>query len=108
MALYAEYDNSDELLIPNNHVTVLWKTDEQQSVVLVPQTAVYSDAHGAYVMRVNDDNTVVQQYIKQGSTLNTSIVVESGLQPNDTIVLAGGQKLHIGQSIHIITNPEDQ
>ncbi|MBQ4471662.1 MAG: efflux RND transporter periplasmic adaptor subunit [Alphaproteobacteria bacterium] len=103
MSLYAEYDNEDELLMPNNHVTVLWKSNEDFTTVLVPQTAVYSDANGAYLMRVNPDHTVVQQYIKQGQTFNNLIAVESGLGPNDTIVLAGGQKLHSGQKIQEVS-----
>ena len=103
MSLYAEYDNEDELLMPNNHVTVLWKNSDDKSVVSVPQTAVYSDANGSYVMRVNPDKTVVQQYIKQGQTTHNMITVEAGLSPNDTIVLAGGQKLHSGQSIKEVT-----
>lgn len=103
ISLYAEYDNVDELLIPNDHVTVLWKNSESKSSLFVPQTAVYSDANGSYVMRVNPDNTVVQQYIKQGEFSDNTIEVESGLKAEDIIVLTGGQKLKSGQSIHVVS-----
>ena len=106
ISLYAEYDNVDELLVPNNHVTVLWRTNEEKPALFIPQTAVYNDATGAYVMLVKPDNTVVQQYIKTGQILDRGIEVESGLSAQDTIVLSGGQKLHSGQSIHVIEAEE--
>ena len=103
ISLYAEYENLDELLVPNNHVTILWQSNEKKPALLIPQTAVYSDSNGPYVMRVNPDETVIQQYIKQGQTVDNSIEVESGLKAEDTIVLSGGQKLRSGQSIHVIS-----
>ena len=106
ISLYAEYDNTDELLVPNNHITILWNSNEQKPAIFVPQTAVYNDANGSYVMLTKPDNTVVQQYIKTGKTLENAIEVESGLTTKDTIVLSGGQKLHNGQSIHVITTEE--
>ena len=107
MGLYVEYDNPDELLVPNNHVTVLWTTNEQKPVLTVPQAAVSSDLNGPYVMKVNPDNTVIQQYITQGDIVHNDIIVEAGLQQSDVIVLSGGQKLKNGQSIHILNTPEE-
>ena len=101
MNLYAEYDNTDGLLIPNDHVNVLWQSSQPRMVVTVPQTALYNDATGSYVMKVNDDNTVVQQYVVQGETRNSQITVE-GLNANEKIVLSGGQKLRSGQTIQPI------
>ncbi len=106
ISLYAEYDNKNELLVPNNHVTILWKSNEQRPSLFIPQTAVYNDANGSYVMRAQQDNTVVQQYIKTGQTLDNMIEIESGLNEKDTIVLSGGQKLHNGQSIHVISTED--
>lgn len=101
MNLYAEYDNTDDLLIPNDHVNVLWQNSQPRVVVTVPQTALYNDATGSYVMKVNEDNTVVQQYVKQGATQNSRIIVD-GLNANEKIVLSGGQKLRSGQTINPI------
>ena len=106
ISLYAEYENKEELLIPNNHVTILWKSNEQKPALFIPQTAVYNDANGSYVMIVKEDNTSVQQYIKTGRTIDNLIEVESGLTDKETIVLSGGQKLHNGQSIHVISTEE--
>ena len=98
MNLYAEYDNTNDLLIPNDHVNVLWQNSQPRTVVTVPQTALYNDATGSYVMKVNEDNTVVQQYVNQGATQNSQIIVD-GLKPDEKIVLSGGQKLRSGQQI---------
>lgn len=103
ITLYAEYDNLDELLVPNNHVTILWRVHRDTQALFVPQTAVYSDANGAYVMRVNPDETVIQQYVTTGQTMENQIEIESGLKAGETIVLIGGQKLRSGQSIHVVS-----
>ncbi len=101
MNLYAEYENTDDLLIPNDHVNVLWQNSQPHTVVTVPQTALYNDATGSYVMKVNEDNTVVQQYVTQRQTQNGQIIVD-GLNANEKIVLSGGQKLRSGQPINPI------
>lgn len=98
MNLYAEYDNTNDLLIPNDHVNVLWQNSEPRTVITVPQTALYNDATGSYVMTVNEDDTVVQHYVNQGATQNSQIIVD-GLKPDEKIVLSGGQKLRSGQQI---------
>lgn len=101
MNLYAEYENTDDLLIPNDHINVLWQNSQPHTVVTVPQTALYNDATGSYVMKVNEDNTVVQQYVTQRQTQNGQIIVD-GLNANEKIVLSGGQKLRSGQPINPI------
>ena len=101
--LYAEYENLDELLVPNNHVTILWQTHQESEALFVPQTAVYNDANGTYVMRVNSDETVVQQYVTTGQTMGNQIEIASGLKAGDAIVLIGGHKLRSGQAVHIIS-----
>lgn len=102
IALYAEFDNQDELLLPNNHITVLWTTAESKPSVTIPQTAVYNDTEGSYVMLVNADNKVVQRYVQLGQTIDDKVAIEEGLTLQDTIVLTGGQKLHNGQGINAI------
>ena len=101
--LYSEYENADELLVPNNHVTILWRAEQDEEALFVPQTAVYNDANGTYVMRVNPDATVVQQYVTTGQAFKNQIEIESGLKMGETIVLIGGQKLRNGQSIHNVS-----
>lgn len=107
ITLYAEYDNEDELLVPNNHVTILWRANQDKSVLFVPQTAVYNDANGSYVMRVNPDETAVQQYVTTGLTEGNMVEIESGLNAGETIVLIGGQKLRNGQTIHVISTESE-
>lgn len=100
--LYAEYENNEDFLIPNDHVNVLWQNTEPKTVVMVPQTALYNDASGSYVMKLNQDNTVIQQYVTKGENINGQIVIEDRLQADEKIVVSGGQKLRNGQTIQPI------
>lgn len=102
VSLYAEYENDDEFLIPNDHVNVLWQNTQPRTVVMVPQTALYNDASGSYVMKLNDDNTVVQQYVTRGDNLNGQVIVNDRLNADEKIVVSGGQKLRNGQTVQPI------
>jgi len=96
------FKNNEDFLIPNDHVNVLWQNTEPKTVVMVPQTALYNDASGSYVMKLNQDNTVIQQYVTKGENINGQIVIEDRLQADEKIVVSGGQKLRNGQTIQPI------
>ena len=56
---------------------------------LVPQVAVGSDQTGRYVLVVNADNVVEQRKVQLGQTDGELQVVESGLKPEDRVVVSG-------------------
>jgi hypothetical protein len=53
-------------------------------------------------MKLNDDNTVIQQYVTKGENIDGQIVIEDRLSAQDKIVVSGGQKLRNGQTIQPI------
>lgn len=54
--LRAEFDNSEQLILPGQFVRVRLVTGERDGVFLVPQTAVAQGEQGARVMTVGADN----------------------------------------------------
>ncbi len=103
VSLYAEFNNEEGLLLPNNYVTILVDDSAAQDALTLPQSAIYNDANGTYVMKVNSDNTIQQQYVRVGDLINGRAFVLDGLQPSDTVILSGGQKLHNGQQVRPLT-----
>ena len=101
MAVYATTDNADNLLIPGNYVNVTVSLDKLRPSLTVPQTAVSQDATGQYVMTVDENNTVVQKYIKVGDVVDGRYVVISGLNEGDRVVTIGQQKLQNGQPVTV-------
>lgn len=103
VSMYAEFNNESGLLLPNNYVTLLLNNPDTKEAVTIPQSALYNDINGSYIMKVNQDNTVYQQYVSTGDITNGRIFVLSGLAPEEVIVLSGGQKLRNGQAIQAIS-----
>lgn len=108
MAVYAQTDNKENLLVPGNYVNVTVSLDKLHPVIFVPQTAVSQDATGQYVMAVTPDDTVVKKYITTGDMVNGKYIVVSGLDEGDRVVTMGQQRLQNGMKVNVseITTPD--
>lgn len=74
-------------------------SEGQPNSILIPQKSTFSIQDKTYVFVVDKANKIKQQNIEVGSTLRDSYLVESGLKPNDIIVLEGTQSLRDGDVI---------
>lgn len=101
MAVYAQTDNKDNLLVPGNYVNVTVSTDKLHPVILIPQTSVSQDASGQFVMTVSPENQIVQKYVTLGDMVDGQYVVISGLTQGERIVTIGQQKLQNGQTVTV-------
>ena len=98
IAIYAEYKNGENLLVPGNYVDVKIGPKETQNVLLVPQAAVAQDEHGNYVMVVKD-NIAEQRRVTLGDTIGTKQIVKSGLTVDDKVIVQGLQKVANGTKV---------
>lgn len=98
IAIYAEYGNQDELLIPGNYVQVRIGAKETNMELLVPQSAIAQDEHGNYVMVVNN-GIAEQRRITLGTTIGTEQIVKSGLTKDDKVIIQGLQKVSNGSKV---------
>ena len=62
-------------------------------------TALGSDQGGRYLLVVNSDNIVEQRKVQIGQVDNGLRVIESGLKPDDRVVIAGLLRVIPGQKI---------
>ena len=81
--------NPERVLLPGYYVRVRVPYDQQQNALLVPDVALGSDQAGRYVLVVNNDNVVEQRKVRTGPTEGDLRVIESGLKPDDRVVVAG-------------------
>ncbi len=98
IAIYAEYKNDENLLIPGNYVDIKIGPKESQEALLVPQSAIAQDEHGNYVMVVKD-NIAEQRRVTLGDTIGTKQVVKSGLTADDKVIIQGLQKVTNGTRV---------
>lgn len=91
--------NEKRVLLPGYFVRVRVPVDQQKDALLVPDTALGSDQGGRYVLVINADNTVEQRKVQIGPVDNGLRVIESGLKPDDRIVIAGLLRVIPGQKV---------
>lgn len=101
VTLRAEFANEDEALFPNEFVNVKMLVDTLKNAVLVPTPAILSGAPGDYVYLVNPDSTVAVRTVTTGPSDGRSTAILSGLEPGDTVVIDGTDRLSVGAKITI-------
>ena len=101
IAVYAEYNNKDNLLIPGNYVDIRIGNKEEKIAILVPQAAIAQDEHGNYVMVVNKDNIAEERRVVMGDTLEDKQIILDGLKPEDRVIIQGLQKVTNGQKVQV-------
>ncbi len=97
--LRAAFANTDKALFPNEFVNIHLLVDTLQHATLVPSPAVQTGTPGSYVYLVKPDDTVAVQKVTTGPTNGTYTVITKGLQPGDTVVTDGVDRLSDGTKI---------
>jgi len=93
VTLRAEVPNPGVMLLPGMYVRVRLDQAEAANGILVPQQAVQRGAAGDSVMVVAPDGKVSPRPIKVGTAVGGQWVVLDGLQPGETVMVDGFQKL---------------
>jgi RND family efflux transporter MFP subunit len=91
--------NADRALLPGFFVRVRVPFDEQKVALLVPDSALGADQAGRYVLVVNAENFVEQRTVQTGPLDSGLRVIESGLKPDDKVVVAGLLRAIPGQKV---------
>ncbi|MES2494696.1 MAG: efflux RND transporter periplasmic adaptor subunit [Pseudomonadota bacterium] len=74
-------------------------TSGRVSAPRLPESAVQSDEKGSFVYSVGKDNKVVRHDVKVGDISDSGIVILSGLQGNERVVLSAGAFLNPGDKV---------
>jgi RND family efflux transporter MFP subunit len=99
LAVRGVLPNAERVLLPGYYVRVRVPFDQQKDALLVPDVALGSDQSGRYVLVVNADNVVEQRKVQTGPIEGDLRVIESGLKPDDRIVIAGLLRAIPGQKV---------
>jgi multidrug efflux system membrane fusion protein len=99
--LKAEFPNEDQDLWPGEfvHVTVILTT--RAGVLVVPSSAVQAGQKGDYVLVVKSDQTAEMRPITSGPRLENETIIESGLEPGETVVTDGHLRVVPGAKVVI-------
>lgn len=100
--LKAEFPNADRALWPGQFVNVVMTLRTLKGVTVIPSEAVQSGQQGSFVYVVKDDGTVVNRVVQLGEEIDKRIVVESGVNPGDTVVTDGQMRLIPGARVRVV------
>jgi RND family efflux transporter MFP subunit len=99
LAVRGVLPNPDRVLLPGFFVRVRVPFDQQENALLVPNVALGSDQAGRYLLVVNGENVVEQRKVQTGPVEGDLRVIESGLKPDDRVVIAGLLRAIPGQKV---------
>jgi RND family efflux transporter MFP subunit len=92
------FENADRALLPGYFVRVRVPM-RATPTLLVPEVAIGSDQGGRYVLALNADNVIEQRRVQLGQTFGQMRAIESGLKPDERVVVAGIQDAIPGQKV---------
>lgn len=90
------FDNTDGLLVPGGYVNILLGQEERPMGIRIPQQALLVDPQGNYVLTVDEAGLVGTARVKLGPSIASDLVVLSGLEAGDRVVVDGVQKVQPG------------
>jgi membrane fusion protein (multidrug efflux system) len=100
--------NHDGILVDGQFVTVSIREREGEQRLVVPQSAVQLDQSGNYVLVVDDQHKVAQRRIQTGVNRGIDVVVATGLQAGEKVIVDGIQKVRPGQEVTETVQPAPQ
>jgi membrane fusion protein, multidrug efflux system len=97
--LKAVFSNTDNQLWPNQFVNADLLLETRKNSTVVPTAAILRGPQGTFVYAVNPDKTVQDRAVTISLTQGDTTVITSGLNPGDTVVTDGQDKLQRGSRI---------
>jgi multidrug efflux system membrane fusion protein len=106
--LRAMFDNARWILFPNQFVNVQIVVDTVHDIDIVPTAAIQRGAPGTFVYLVKPDHTVAVQKVKLGPGDGQHVAVVDGLQPGESVVVDGADRLRDGAKVTIASEGGSQ
>jgi multidrug efflux system membrane fusion protein len=97
--LKAVFDNNDNQLWPNQFVNANLLLETRKNSTVLPTAAILRGPQGTYVYAVKPDKTVEARNIVISLTQGNITTITGGLNPGETVVTDGQDKLQTGSKI---------
>jgi multidrug efflux system membrane fusion protein len=101
LRLKAELPNDDMRLFPNQFVNVRLLIDVVPNAVVVPAAGVRRGPQGAQCYVLRDDDTVDLRKVDAGENIRDEIVIRSGVQAGERVVVEGTERLRSGVQVEV-------
>jgi multidrug efflux system membrane fusion protein len=99
LAVRAIFENKDSALVPGLFDRVRGPIGRQDKALLTRADAIGTSQEGRYVLVVGADNVVQRKVVKTGQQQGQLVIIESGLDPGDWVVIEGIQQAFPGAKV---------
>ena len=96
----AEFPNPNAVLRPGQFGRVRAPIDTAENAILIPKRAVQEIQGTKTVLVVGADNMVALRTIQPGESVGELLVVHSGVQPGERVIVEGVQKARPGTKVN--------
>ncbi|MDX1559736.1 MAG: efflux RND transporter periplasmic adaptor subunit [Marinobacter sp.] len=100
VAMRAVFPNSEAILLPGLYVTLHIEGQAGEPQILVPQVAVQETIEGMFVLVVDEQQQVVQRFIRTGPRQGAMVVAQTGLAAGEQVIVEGLQKVRAGARVN--------
>src|SRR5215831_17754093 len=97
--LKSVFNNTDNVLFPNQFVNVHLLVDTKHNLTIVPAAAIQRGPQGTYVYAVGTDNSVKIRAVTIAQITGNNIGLSAGLNDGETVVIDGLDKLQDGSKV---------
>src|SRR5690606_2882039 len=97
--LRSEFPNPDQLLLPGMYVRVRLQQGVDEQALMVPQQALQRTPDGRNSLMLVKDDKVAVSPVTTGPVLNGNVLITSGLQAGDVVIVEGFQKIRPGAPV---------
>jgi multidrug efflux system membrane fusion protein len=101
--LRADFPNAKRLLWPGALVNTRLLLRTEKNGLTVPTAAVQQGPHGQYIYVVGADGVAQMQPVKVGQISDGTALIDSGLKPNQIVVVAGQYRVQPGSHVRFLT-----
>ena len=97
--LKAVFPNPNSELFPNQFVNARLLVEVMRAAVVAPSAAIQRGQQGTFVYLLKPERTVSVQPVTLGVTQGDDTAINTGLEPGDSVVVAGSEGLRDGSSV---------
>lgn len=102
VSLRATVPNPDLMLLPGMYVRVRLQQGVDEHALLVPDQAIQRGADGLNTLMLVKDEKVQAVAVTTGARVGSQTIITKGLEPGDTVVVEGFQKIRPGAPVQPI------
>jgi membrane fusion protein, multidrug efflux system len=96
-----QFENEDNSLFPNQFVNARLLLDMRRNAVIIPTVAIQRSPQSTFVYVVKPDNTAEVRTVVSTLTEGDEAAVDSGLEPGESVVIDGVDKLQQGTKVSV-------